>query len=173
SQAAPASPLYAWEILDRDAPLSAWANPVGKLFHSPLTTPDAIASHYEQLILSALEQGKDSSDPGLKVLYTFLHEKFGPFRAPANVRRYYPEPLRDQIKAIESTVAELEKQTPDLPRAMGVREAAKAEDIPIHIRGSHWTLGKVVPRGFPNAIETAHRPAIANPSSGRLQLAEW
>ncbi|MFN9297001.1 MAG: DUF1553 domain-containing protein [Acidobacteriota bacterium] len=173
SQAAPASPLYAWEILDRDAPLSAWANPVGKLFPSPLTTPDAIASHYEQLFLSALEQGKDSSDPGLKVLYTFLHEKFGPFRAPANVRRYYPEPLRDQIKAIESTVAELEKQTPDLPRAMGVREAAKAEDIPIHIRGSHWTLGKVVPRGFPNAIETAHRPAIANQSSGRLQLAEW
>ncbi|MEZ5396253.1 MAG: DUF1553 domain-containing protein [Bryobacterales bacterium] len=67
----------------------------------------------------------------------------------------------------------LEEATPDYPRAMGVREGDEIADIPIHIRGSHWSLGDVVPRRFRTAIAGDDQPELSEQESGRLQLARW
>jgi hypothetical protein len=61
---------------------------------------------------------------------------------------------------------------PEFPRAMGIREG-KIADLPIHIRGSHWTLGAVAPRRFLRVIAGDNQSAIGANESGRLQLAQW
>ena len=56
---------------------------------------------------------------------------------------------------------------------MGVSEGAKIADLPIHLRGSHWTLGEKVPRRFPRVIAGENQTPVPADQSGRLQLAEW
>ena len=46
-------------------------------------------------------------------------------------------------------------------------------DVPVHIRGSHWSLGDTVPRGFLTALSGGDPQPIPANESGRLQLAKW
>jgi hypothetical protein len=175
SNGAVASVLYAWEIQGTDAPLTDWASPVASLFAdaSWAATPEAIASRYETLFRQALSEGTSSNDGGIRALYEFLKEQFGPFRAPEDARRYYGVSTRESLAKLEQEAKDLEALTPDLPRAMGVREADKIGDIPIHVRGSHWTLAQTVRRGFLGAISGHSGPSLGPNESGRLQLAQW
>jgi Protein of unknown function (DUF1553) len=52
-------------------------------------------------------------------------------------------------------------------------ESAEIADLPIHLRGSHWTLGEKVPRRFPRVIAGENQEPVPPDQSGRLQLAEW
>jgi len=174
SQSAISSVLYAWEAHESKSLIAAWSSPVAELFKSsPGQTKEAIAARYEQLFQESLANGKDSKDPGLKALYDFLQEKFGPFRAPDDSKRYYLTAAREKLTLLETERKALEAATPDFPKAMGVQEGEKAEDLAIHIRGSHWTLGEKSPRGFLRVIETGNRIPIEANQSGRLQLAQW
>ena len=174
SQSAVSSVLYAWEAVQSKQPLSAWASPVAELFKNiEATNHEAIANHYEQLFKASILAGKETKDPGLKALNDFLHQKFGPFEAPEDARRYYPKELIAKLLPLETEAKALEAATPDLPKAMGVVEGEKAEDIPIHIRGSHWTLGESAPRGFLRAVEVSAKPLLDPKTSGRLELAQW
>ena len=169
-----ASPLYAWEILGTDAKRSDGVSDAAKLFTDDVKTPEAVAARYETLFQQALTAGAETKDAGLKVLHTFLKEKFGPFRAPENARRYYAISVRDQLTVLDQQLKDLEKATPEFPKAMGVREGDKIADLAIHLRGSHWTLGKTVPRRFLSAIATEdEQPKLDDKQSGRLQLAQW
>jgi len=112
-------------------------------------------------------------DAGLDALREMLYEKAGPFRAPEDSRKYFPQSAEAQLAVIEKARKELEDSKPDFPRAMGVMEGPKPSDLAINLRGSHWTLGPVVPRGFLHAITVANPPAIPDSQSGRLQFAEW
>src|SRR5947208_5988240 len=56
---------------------------------------------------------------------------------------------------------------------MGVGEGEKIADLPIHLRGSHWTLGKEAPRGFLRVVAGDNQTPIPPQQSGRLQFAEW
>jgi hypothetical protein len=57
---------------------------------------------------------------------------------------------------------------------MSVCEASEVVDMPVHVRGSHLTLGAVVPRGLPQALLGSQPPLqIADGRSGRLELAHW
>ena len=60
---------------------------------------------------------------------------------------------------------------PRFPAAMAVEDGQPA-DLAIHVRGSHLSLGAVVPRGFPAALGGRSLVAPAA-SSGRLELAQW
>jgi hypothetical protein len=174
SNGATASVLYAWEILGTGAALKDWASPASRLFaNESISTSEELAARYEAHFQDALKQGKEATDPGLKALYDFLKEKFGPFRAPANVRRYYPSETREQLAKLDEELKTLDAATPKFPQAMGVRESDTIGDIPLHIRGSHWTLGEKVPRRFLQVIAGKNAPVIGPKESGRLQLAEW
>ena len=172
SSGATSSVLYAWETL-ATGERGKWASPVARLFNGEFTAADAVSTRYELLFQQAAKEGKDTQDPGIKALYDFWKEKFGPFRAPANVRRYYPVEVRQKLKNLDRELKTLEAATPKFPQAMGVAEGDNIGDIPIHIRGSHWTLGEKVPRHFLNVIAGEHPPAIGAGESGRLQLAQW
>jgi cytochrome c553 len=174
SNGSTASPLYAWEILGApNASRTDWASPVAKLFANE-KSPEELASRYAALFQQAEREGAKAADPGVKALYEFLHEKFGPFRAPANARRYYAASIREQLQGLDQEAKALEAATPDLPKAMGVAEGAKPADLAIHLRGSHWNLGAKVPRGFVKAIGNGDQPlTLGEGESGRLQLAQW
>ncbi|MCH2600877.1 MAG: hypothetical protein MKZ94_15810, partial [Pirellulales bacterium] len=64
----------------------------------------------------------------------------------------YPEELQMQRVSLTQQIAELEEARPEFEMAMGVTEGAGA-DLEIHLRGSHITLGKKVPRRMLQIIE--------------------
>ena len=174
SKGASASALYAFENFGLDGSPSAWTSPVAKLFEGlSANTREEVAAHYQRLCLRAMEEKAAADDPGLAALRELLTEKFGPFRAPADARDDYPAQAQQDIARLEEERKKLEAETPEFPQAMGVRDSAKIEDLRLHIRGSHWTLGASVPRRFLRAIAGDDRKPIGPDSSGRLELAQW
>ena len=86
----------------------------------------------------------------------------------------------DEQKALEKSVAELEKEikeaqksAPVRPTALSVTEAAKPADTYIHVRGLVSNQGPIVPRGFLQVATQAEVPSIPEGTSGRLELARW
>lgn len=71
---------------------------------------------------------------------------------------------------------EMEKNLPDFPTTVAVTEGDRIlPTLPIHIRGSHLSLGKPIPRGFPQVMQAsmAPKPTFPAKQSGRLELARW
>ena len=66
----------------------------------------------------------------------------------------------------------LEKTRPDVDQAMAV-EDSKGENLPIHLRGNHLTLGEVIPRRFPRILAGDHSLSLGSERSGRREFAEW
>jgi cytochrome c553 len=84
----------------------------------------------------------------------------------------FPENVQAALALFRSAQKQLEETLPELATAMGVAEAEPTV-TPIHLRGSHLTLGREVPRGVPVVLELDGPAAIPADASGRLQLAEW
>ncbi|MBK5293945.1 MAG: DUF1553 domain-containing protein [Acidobacteriia bacterium] len=171
SKGAPASQLYAWERFGAD--LGMWTSPVAKLYPAQgLPDRASVAAWYQDRFQEVVLE-KDPADAAKKALHEFLFEKFGPFRAPVDARSYYTPALVAEIEKLEKELKELEASTPVYPRAMGVREGDKIGDLPIHVRGSHWTLGEPVPRRFLSVIAGNDQKPLGEAASGRLELAQW
>jgi len=84
----------------------------------------------------------------------------------------YPEPTRKQLKQLRDALAALEKQAPQISTAMGVTDR-EVTDVRVHIRGSHLTLGRLVPRQLPRVLSSGEQAAFDTGNSGRLRLANW
>lgn len=106
----------------------------------------------------ALGQSAEGSAPS-----TVAGAKAGEQQFPASVQAELKK-LRDELK-------QMEKSPPPLSTAMGATEGTMV-DSAICLRGSHLTLGRVVPRGAP-ALLAPHPLQIAANQSGRLELAQW
>ena len=184
SNGATASVLYAFEVFGQK--LDAWQSPAAKLFAGfNGRTREELATRYGELFRQAADQWealpeadrkKEETklpDAGFEALRQLLYEKFGPFAAPDDAKRYYPAAAQTELARVEKEQKDLEAATPDLPRAMGVCENTKIADLPIHIRGSHWTLGETAPRRFPRALAGDDQPPLAANASGRLEFARW
>jgi hypothetical protein len=173
SSGAPASVLYAFEHFGETRPAGEWTSPAAKLFEGfQPANLQQLAERYQELFLASLAK-REQKDAALDALQELLTEKFGPFAAPANARDDYPPAVLTAIGKLEEERKQLEAAKPDLPHAMGVRDHDRITDLPIHIRGSHWTLGDVVKRGFLRSISVSQPPAVPASASGRLQFAEW
>ena len=93
---------------------------------------------------------------------------------PKNPESLYPTNSVAELKRLREALAELEKEAPELPSTMGVTEATNiVKAFPIHIRGSHLTLGREVPRAEPQVMQIPIRPQFTEQQSGRLELARW
>jgi hypothetical protein len=176
--------------------MNEWTSPAAKLFQDfHPANREELADRYQKLFGEAVRQwqtlhpdaevepekketntkSKEEpglTDPGLEALRQLLYEKFGPFRPPADSLQYFPAQARHELERLESELKAVVEATPDFPRAMGVREG-KVADLPIHIRGSHWTLGPVVPRRFLHAVAGDNQSPLGPEESGRRQLAQW
>jgi hypothetical protein len=169
SKGAPASVLYAmFAFADKgtiagDA-LKDWTSPAAANFKGfEPKTREELAARYQQLF----------NDATLTPFNEFATAKAGPFSPPDNARLFYSPEVQKQLDALDEERNALEAATPDLPKAMGVSEGDKIADVPIHLRGSHWTLGEEVPRRFPRVIAGENQAPIPAGQSGRLQFAEW
>ncbi|MCA9118239.1 MAG: DUF1553 domain-containing protein, partial [Planctomycetaceae bacterium] len=70
------------------------------------------------------------------------------------------------------TRKELEATRPEVPKAMGVGEGP-VQNVKIHLRGSHLSLGREEPRHFLQLASHVRQPLPGENSSGRLELARW
>ncbi len=93
-------------------------------------------------------------------------------KLPDKPEDHYETGTKDELKKLRDELAKLEKEKPELPAVMGVTEG-KPTDLALHLRGSHLTLGKVVPRQFPVVVSGDKQQPIGADRSGRLELARW
>ena len=89
-----------------------------------------------------------------------------------NLEDKFPAETKAELKTLRDAVTMLEKAPPAVSTAMAVTER-EAKDLPIHIRGSHLTLGDVMPRRFPRVLAGDDQPPLPKDKSGRLELARW
>ncbi len=93
---------------------------------------------------------------------------------PENPESRYPADTIQAIAALREQQKQLELAIPELPSTMAVVDYPTATDLAVHIRGSHLTLGDVVPRALPAVFTENLEPiAIQVAGSGRLELAQW
>src|SRR6185295_4115518 len=71
--------------------------------------------------------------------------------APEKLDSLYSPETKAELKKLRDELAQLQKNPPELPSAMGTTEG-KAADEAIRIRGNPIKLGEVVPRHVPPAI---------------------
>jgi hypothetical protein len=90
-------------------------------------------------------------------------------RARAALRR---SRLEADLQRLRAEAAVLEKTKPVPPSAMAVGEGTPT-NLRIHLRGNHLTLGREVPRRFPQFLAGTDQVAIGGKQSGRLELAHW
>ena len=109
---------------------------------------------------NAVKHEEGLPDAVLEAFRELSYAKAGPFRAPAEAKQYYPAAVRDQLAALEKERKALEDVDARSAQAMGVSEGEKIADLPIHLRGSHWTLGEEVPRRFLRVLAGENQPPI-------------
>lgn len=91
---------------------------------------------------------------------------------PQDLEKRFPQKTQDELKKLRDELKQLEKSAPIMPTAMGVVDGAIA-NAAVHLRGSHLTLGDVVPRRFPRVLGGDNQPSLPGSSSGRLEFARW
>lgn len=125
--------------------------------------------------LKTSEGGKDATklpDETQEKLRQVLYGNEGPFAPPKGIEASFKADVRESLKKLREEVAALDAVVPKLPEAMAVSDA-KPENLRVHIRGSHLTLGEEVPRQFPRILSGETQTPLAGEKSGRLDLAQW
>ncbi len=119
---------------------------------------------------SARAMADPEADPSLAAI---LNDPGGPFTVPESLVNYFPPETQDRLAELRGEEKRLQAATPNFPETMAVSEATP-ERLRIHIRGSHLTQGREVPRRFPRIFSHGEPTAeIGEDSSGRLEIAAW
>ena len=162
----------------------------------PPTSLKDLAKRYDQLCSSALaawtqlkatdetQNAKSLPDAVLESARILLSDPKGPFAIPADIEASFAADVVAQLKADREELARREALIPKFPETMAGSDS-KPENLKIHLRGSHLTLGREVSRKLPRILTQAEsQRATSTPSnvpmsfepaagSGRLQLAQW
>jgi hypothetical protein len=188
TRSTPQSILTAWHqfiankslIADSSAPHNGVAQ---LLADAQPTSLDQLATRYEKLFaeaqqawqeLKATPEGKDAQalpDPTLEAFRALLQEPQGPFAVPADIETGFSPETVNQLKAGREELSRREAAVPKFVETMSVVDATP-ENLKIHLRGSHLTLGREVPRQLPRIL-AGKEPRTLTEGSGRLQLARW
>ncbi|WP_238388921.1 PSD1 and planctomycete cytochrome C domain-containing protein [Roseimaritima ulvae] len=91
---------------------------------------------------------------------------------PAEREKHFPADTQATLKTLREELKKLQDAAPERPMAMGVVEGEVA-DTAVHLRGSHLTLGDIVPRRFPEVLTPEPLPPLPDDRSGRLEFARW
>ena len=114
---------------------------------------------------------KQLADPALESLRKLLYDPKGPLAISDKFESDYTAEDQKGLARLRDEAKELQAALPKLPEAMAVADG-KVEDLRVHLRGSHLTLGEQVPRQFP-AIFGNDRQPLGAAGSGRRELAAW
>jgi hypothetical protein len=120
----------------------------------PLGTPAsaALLGDYEKKLAAARAELATAQNPAIAAVAGFV-------AAPLAKRH------RDKVMAVE-------KSKPPVDEAMAV-EDAKGENLKVHLRGNHLTLGAEAPRRLPRIIAGDAPLSLGADRSGRREFAEW
>ncbi len=175
------SVLHAWHAVTALEPTSGSA----ALFADLRAAAErALAARFQELCdqadrawrdLKAKPEGKDAKnlpDPALEPLRKLLYDPKGPFALPSKPESYYAAATSAEFARLRDELAALEKSFTPLPEAMAAAEGSP-QNLRVHLRGSHLTLGDEVPRRFPSVLAGEDQPAVGDKESGRRQLADW
>lgn len=144
---------------------------VAKWHENPLMTPELAArkAEYE----ARLRERREAIQKVVQAAEEDVRSKAeNKDQLPKNLEPMFPASVAEELKKLREQLAAMEKEGPPIPTAMGVAEGALV-NLPIHVRGSHLTLGEVVQRGIPPTLGPASAGPIDPASSGRLELAHW
>ncbi|WP_425617180.1 PSD1 and planctomycete cytochrome C domain-containing protein [Anatilimnocola sp. NA78] len=141
---------------------------IAKWWENPLAPPEEVQrkAAYDKLVA----EQKAAIDALVKKNKELL-TKSG-MELPKEFEPLFPVDVQTELKVRREQLETLTKAAPPVPTAMGVIEG-KVTDVPIHIRGSHLALGKMVPRGFPVVLVSTEQKPFAAETSGRLELSQW
>jgi len=152
------------------------------LASGPVHSLPELADRYQQVFQlaqrqwEALQQEEESAttltDPALESYRQLLYGDGGPLGGVDLATLALDDTSAAAIKELEQTATQLESSIPDLPAVMAVAEGTP-EDLRIHLRGNHITLGEKVPRQFPQVLSPVSQVPVDDTQSGRLQLARW
>jgi hypothetical protein len=182
----PQSPLAVWHAWKQTGKLpAADASPLAARFADlEPKTRDDIAERYGKLCaeaerawqeLKATPAEKPATalpDPALESLRKLLYDPMGPLAAPKNAEKFYSAEDQATFATLQKEAKDLQESLPLLPETMAVSDN-KAENLRVHLRGSHLTLGETVPRRFPRILAVDTPAPLDDSGSGRLPLAEW
>lgn len=144
---------------------------IAKWHENPLLTEQLTATQaaFDQQVAgakAAVQKFIDEANERLKAAAT------PPGKLPDKPEEAYSKETKAELARMRAELAKLTAAAPDLPSAMGAAEG-QVTDVAVHIRGSHLTLGKVVPRRFPEVF-AGRTPTTFDPRhSGRLEFAQW
>ncbi len=187
SKADPKSILTAWHQYVATGKLtvdSSIENGVARLLvDSPSSSLAELSTRYQQLFseahraweeLKKSDAGKDAKalpDSVLESARLLLIDPKGPMAVPADIESHFPAEVVSRLKEGRDELARREAAIPKFPDVMAVADS-KPENLKIHLRGSHLTLGREVPRQLPKLL-SSRQPRELSDGSGRLQLAKW
>jgi hypothetical protein len=117
------------------------------------------------------EKWKDKL-PSADELAKIVADANGPFKSSPELDSAVDATLAAEVKKAKDELAAVEKAKPAVDEAMAVEDDAETQNLRIHLRGSHLTLGADAPRRFPTIVAGEKQTPITN-GSGRLELAEW
>ncbi len=140
-----------------------WENPI------PTDQELALSKAHQEKLASAKTAIKEFVKKANKQVLGSLPEGA---TIPKDLESHYSAITKTDLKRLRAELVTLEKNTPETSTAIGVSER-DVTDVAIHIRGSHLTLGKVVPRRFPVVLAGENQSAFGEKHSGRLKLARW
>lgn len=136
-----------------------------------LTTPEL-----DQRVKAHSQKVADKKKEIEKLLSTAkaeLQQRLGPDKKlPTKPETELTPAEKEKLKQLRAEQKQLGDQAPVIPTAMGVKEG-KPQHLPVHIRGSHLTLGETIQRGFPELLAGDAPFTIPDDQSGRLQFAQW
>ncbi|WP_166830510.1 PSD1 and planctomycete cytochrome C domain-containing protein [Thalassoroseus pseudoceratinae] len=142
---------------------------VAKWYENEISTPEELARQKEH------EQSVAEKKQTIETLVATAKSELKPpmgETVPKDVEKRFPEKTQAELKKLREELKTLETNAPKPSTAMGVTEGEVA-DTSIHLRGSHLTLGDVVPRRFPRVLAGDEQPPIPEGRSGRLAFARW
>jgi len=159
----PLSQLVQQRLVDQGKPATAlqWAHQYQRLFTLAETRWQKVKT-----------QAKGLEDPVLEAFRQVLYDEQGPFAIVDGTNYGVPADRRQRLSQLVVTRDQLKAVMKTSLTAMAVSEGTP-EDLQVHLRGSHITLGRKVPRRFLQVISGREQPPLEAKESGRLQLARW
>lgn len=109
----------------------------------------------------------------LEPIRTAIKAAKGPLAVPDKAEELYPKETKDKLAKANEELKKAQDAVPQAPMTIAVEDAAKVENVKVHLRGSTLNLGDEVPRRFPTVIAGDNQTPLPDNTSGRLQFAEW
>lgn len=165
--------LIAHPEKDPDAVFKAWRELLAQPRMESLKTLPLLALDYQDRAKQILDRPADADlPPSEAALRKLLQDPKGAFATPATIETHYAPAVASNLQQLRAEKENLQALVPQFPDVMAVSDQ-QVENVPVHYRGSHLTLGPVVPRRYLRILDDGSSPPPSPSGSGRLELAQW